>query len=123
MMVPEGLSIAYKSLNHRSWQVRAAAYGFCAVVRDPATVPRLLARLDDEKGRLREDLLDALWHLTSMRFSSSKRWEQWWEKNAETFSMPPPLVMNRSSAADANASTIGFFNIPLVSHRVAFHSS
>lgn len=113
-----GLEIAQDALDHERWQVRAAAFAFCGRVRDLSTIPMLIARLDDEKGRLREDLLDALQDLTGYRFLQTNRWERFWREDGEGFKMPPPRERKRRSTADGN--TKGFFNIPVVSDRVAF---
>ena len=118
---PESLELAQRSLNDSDWQVRSAAYEFCAVVRDVDTIPRLIGRLDQEEGRLKEELLDCLQDHTGFRFLSTARWRRFWRESGEGFSLPPVRKRNRSSTAQAGGGdTKGFFNIPVVSSRVAF---
>lgn len=114
---PAGLSIAHRSLAHRDWEVRSAAYDYCGTVRNAASIPLLIRRLDRETNRLREDLLDALQALTAMRFWDSAQWNQWWDDREDGFQLSPLREWKRGSSS---TTTISYYNIPLVSNRVAF---
>ena len=112
-----GLQIAHRSLGHREWTVRAAAYEFCAVVRDPRSISLLIRRLDHEKHRLREDLLDSLQALTARRFRDVGRWVEWWREREDGFQLP---TIRESKVGNSSGSTFSYYQIPLVSNRVAF---
>lgn len=112
----------YKLFDHKDWVVRAAAYDYCRRVRSLDSVDPLIARFDKERGRMKEDLEDALKAITSYRMLGSKRWRDWWKEEKGRFKMPPLAVAvpKRSKPSGAARTVSSFFNIPLVSTRVVF---
>ncbi|MDA1221339.1 MAG: HEAT repeat domain-containing protein [Planctomycetota bacterium] len=115
------LEYAYKDLDHKNWRVRAAAIDACRIVRNTATVPELIDRLDDESGRLREDVLDALQALTAMRFHDQDRWRTWWKTEKAGFQLIPADAFAKAPASrSAQAVTASYYGIPMVSDRVVF---
>lgn len=121
MQAKDLLPDIHKNFTHKAWTVRAAAYDFCRLVRSLESVSPLIERVDVEKGRLREDCLDALKAITSYRLLSGDRWRSWWNSSKATFKMPTleqalPKRKSRSGAATVSS----FFDIPLVSTKVIF---
>lgn len=118
---PSGLSIAHSSLSDREWTVRSAAYEFCRVVRDPSSIPLLIARVEEESYRLKEELLDALEALTGRRFSYSESWIEWWSENEAGFQLPPLTESPEAgSRGSGSGDTISYYQIPLTSNRIVF---
>jgi HEAT repeat protein len=121
MQASDLLPEIHKNFTHKACTVRAAAFDFCRVVRSLDSVSPLIERVDIEKGRLREDCLDALKAITSYRLPSGDRWRGWWSSSRATFKMPTleqalPKRKSRSGAATVSS----FFDIPLVSSKVVF---
>lgn len=119
----EALESAWKALEHKNWTVRAAAIDFCGQVRSVASVPELIDRLDEENGRLREDLLDTLRSLTAMRFNSQARWRRWWKETEAGFELIPADAFAKEKEAKSKpraATTTSYYGIPMVSDRVVF---
>lgn len=116
----EILERVWKDFTHRAWPVRAAAYDYCRKVRDARSVPRLIERLDQEEGRLREDVLDALQALTGLRFASAERWRRWWRESGANFALRPPPEEDEVTRRRSGGTTITYYDLPVVSRRVAF---
>lgn len=119
----EALPVVWKDLDHREWTVRAAVYDFCRKVRHRDSVPKLIARLDEESGRLREDVLDALQALTALRFAQTSRWERWWDENRAGFQLVPEEAIAQQEGRKRprpQGGTTSYYGIPLVSDRVVF---
>ncbi len=119
----EALATAWDALDHKDWTVRAAAIDFCARVRKVESVPKLIDRLDEESGRLREDLLDVLRSLTAMRFNEQRRWQEWWKDSRDGFALIPADAFAKEDAAaqrPKGATAASYYGIPLVSDRVVF---
>ncbi|MGA0870936.1 MAG: HEAT repeat domain-containing protein, partial [Planctomycetota bacterium] len=121
LQTEEVLKHAYRDLDHKNWRVRAAAIDACRRVRSVASVPELIDRLDDETGRLREDVLDALQALTAMRFHDAGRWRSWWKTEKDGFELIPADAFAKTPAPRAvQAATASYYGIPMVSDRVVF---
>lgn len=114
------LELVWQAFEHKAWTVRAAAYDYCQMVRDVRSVPLLIARLDVEDGRLREDVLDVLMTLTSMRFNDSRYWQEWWKQNGPGFELVPAGAVKKHRPRSNEGSTVSYYGIPLVSDRVVF---
>lgn len=127
------LALIHDDLDHAAWSVRAAAIATCRRLRQAASVPLLFTRLDQERDRLRQDLLDALADLTGLRYPGVAAWQAWWQKEGATFTVPPRAAEpdedgdrprrrggEREAEPVAPAGTVSYWNIPVVSTRVAF---
>ncbi|MBK8100485.1 MAG: HEAT repeat domain-containing protein [Planctomycetes bacterium] len=128
------LALAHDDLDHAAWPVRAAAISACRAMRQAASIPLLFGRLEHERDRLREDLLDALADLTGLRYPHLAAWQEWWQKAGPRFEVPPraaepdedgdrPRRRNRDRDAErpaVAAGTVSYWNIPVVSTRVLF---
>ncbi|NUP94643.1 MAG: VWA domain-containing protein [Planctomycetaceae bacterium] len=115
------LETAWQDLDHKEWTIRAAALDFCRRVRHKHSVPRLIARLDAESGRLREDVLEALHALTAMRFRQRERWNEWWTDVGAKFELVPVEALVQPKRSNPQqASTASYYGIPLTSERAVF---
>lgn len=116
---PEKLLAAAKdNLRHRDWPVRAAAIALLVASRSKQAPPLLFAMLDKEKARMREDVRTALRDLTGQQFAKKADWQAWWSKEGESF-RPRPAKSGRPGR-DADAKTVSYWNMPVLSDRVAF---
>lgn len=112
-------SAAERLLADRDWRVRAAAYQLLAAVRAASAPPLLIARIDKETGRLRQDVLAALRELTGASFADSKQWKAWWAREKASF-QPRPRDAGAPGRPGADATTASYWNIPVHSDRVTF---
>lgn len=107
-------------LEHEAWIVRAAASEALAVLRAPAGVPAMIARLAVAEGRERTDLAQRLRELTGQRMrADAALWERWW-KDAEDGFQPAPPEAGDPLLEDAETEGVTFFGIRTDSQRVLF---
>ena len=110
---------AQKSLSAKSWPLRSAAYRYLGRFRDVSSVPLLIARVDKEEGRLADELAQSLFRHTGTRCWSKKEWETWWRDHEAGFVMPHEETV-RTSTGSGGATTVAYYDIPLVSTKIAF---
>jgi hypothetical protein len=105
-----------------SWFVRSAVVGALARLRSKDAIPALIARLDDEKGRMLDDLGRSLSSLTGQDFHGNVvLWRRWWAENGERFVVPPLDEIRQAQdeqAKERRGST--FFGISTESTRVLY---
>lgn len=107
--------------------VRAEAIRQLAERRDLRSVRVLIARLDEETGRLRADIRDSLESLTGRDYGmNAKIWLKFWESEKESFKPPTPEERAKAQAeraekqkADDGGSAVAFYGIDIVSTRFA----
>ncbi|MBI3098617.1 MAG: HEAT repeat domain-containing protein [Planctomycetes bacterium] len=113
-------------LSDKEWQVRAAAARAAMEVRYKEDVEALILQLEKETGRLRMDFVVALRDLTGKEIGFDARdWKNWWEANKDGFKVAPKkgskgLIEEDKPGDGAGASRASFFNIPILSDRLAF---
>lgn len=108
-------------LNDPDWRVRVAAIEACREMRTRETIGWLADRLEQEKGRLRWDIVVALHDLTGKDLGlESRPWKAWWEANRETFQPKPGATRGRPTAPDPGQTRSSFFKIPILSDRIIF---
>jgi hypothetical protein len=101
------------------WRVRAAAIEGTLAVRERALVDPLIARLAEEKGRLRWDALLALQDLTGKDLGlGAAAWKAWWDANRETFALRP--AGKGAIGVELAGTQAAFFNVPILSTRLVF---
>lgn len=110
---------AQKAITAKSWPLRSAAYRYLGKFRDVTSIPLLIARVDKEEGRLADELAQSLFRHTGTRCWSRKEWETWWRSHQEGFVMPHEETV-RTSTGSGGATTSAYYDIPLVSTRIAF---
>lgn len=106
--------------------VRIEAVRRLVTMRDKAAVPALIARLDVESGRVRDDVADGLRLLTGLDHGTSgARWSRWWDNEGAGFTLPSRE--EAVAAADArrehkerSATVASFYGLDVQSDRIAF---
>lgn len=81
LRLPASVPVLLELAEDKSWEVRAAALDALGWLRvaDPV-VPFLVERLSREEGRLRDDVLQALQHITAAELGADPDlWQSWWE--------------------------------------------
>lgn len=119
MESPAGVSLAQKYLDAKAWELRSLCYRYLAKCRDVASIPFLIDRYGKEEGRLAHELDQALFAHTGTRCWTKKDWQQWWKEHETGFVLPHPDSVKGGGAA-GGGRTIAYYDIPLVSARVAF---
>ena len=115
----DAVARAQQSIEHKAWELRTIAYRYLAKFRDVTSIPLLIARYDREDGRLEAELNQTLFVHTGTRCWKRADWESWWNKNRAGFALPPlAAVINTKGGSGGN--TVSYFDIPLVSQKMAF---
>ncbi|MBX3464189.1 MAG: VWA domain-containing protein [Planctomycetes bacterium] len=114
------LEAATAALGHKAWPVRAAAIELLVALRQPAGVPPLFARLDDEQARLRDDAASALAELTGLQFPTAAAWQEWWAREGPTFRVPPAPDRRREGRRSAAGTVATYWDLPVTSDRIVF---
>ncbi|MHC4954047.1 MAG: HEAT repeat domain-containing protein [Planctomycetota bacterium] len=116
----EAVPILKKCMNDGDWRVRAAA--IAAVRKTPSDdgVTLLIARLKKEKGRLADDIVQALTAITGQKLRWVEQWEGWWNGVDKHIppkgSTPADIKAIRKKKDDSNR----FYGIPTRSQRICF---
>lgn len=115
------VAIAQQNLDHRAWELRSICLRYLSRFRDSTSIPLLIGRFDREEGRLLHELHEALFVHTATRQWRKHDWEVWWEKHKAGFVLPPEeWARSRYGTSAGNGRTISYYDIPVVSSRVAF---
>jgi hypothetical protein len=86
---PEAMTALHGLLEDGLWSVRVEALEQVAKLRRIESVPVLIARMEAEVGRFRDDAYAALRMLTGLDHGSSpERWKRWWEAEGAAFQVP-----------------------------------
>lgn len=107
-----------ESLGHARWQVRAAAIRLARTLRSRDLVPPLIECLDDRELRLAADARAALRDLTGRDLGAIAAWRSWWQQEGKAFQPLDRAV--RPAAPAREAATVTYWNLPVVSDRIAF---
>jgi HEAT repeat protein len=116
----------HRLLADTDWRVRVEALQQVANLRRVRTVPYLIERLDQERGRLRRDVALVLRLMTGLDHgTNAARWRGWWTAEAEGFRLPTYEVAlvaegERAERRRTNQTTATFYGLEIVSDRVAF---
>ncbi|MEZ6038051.1 MAG: VWA domain-containing protein [Planctomycetota bacterium] len=114
-----GVTLAGQYCDEKDWEVRSLAFRYLTRCRDAAAVPALIDRYGKEEGRLAWELDQALFAHTGTRCWSRKDWQAWWRSNKDTFVLPHPDTI-KAGGSSSGGSTASYYDIPLVSNRIAF---
>lgn len=113
--------ILEKCIKDEEWSVRAAAIASLVTLRSAKSIPALLAALENEVGRLRDDAQDALENLSGVtNISSVAAWKQWWEKSQSGFNPAPPSSQPAKKGPRAGDTGVAFAGIKSSSKNVAY---
>jgi len=127
----KGKPVLERLLAAPSWRVRVAAIQGALRIWSNEIVDCLIARLEREPGRLRDDVQRALETYTGRDIGDDPDlWRGWWIRNHATFDPGARPEADRAGnvpfrsagAADASdgSKTVAFFQMPLRSKRLAF---
>lgn len=117
----DAVARAQQSIEHKAWELRTVAYRYLAKFRDVTSIPLLIARYDREDGRLEAELNQTLFVHTGTRCWKRADWESWWTRNKAGFALPPlAAVTNTKAGSGGGGNTVSYFDIPLVSQKMAF---
>ncbi|MFQ5844686.1 MAG: HEAT repeat domain-containing protein, partial [Planctomycetota bacterium] len=118
--VPDLLKILEARLQDPSWPVRAAVIQALGGQRTREAVDLLIARLDQEQGRLKDDILDALYTLTGREMEpDTKTWMLWWEK-ARAAWKPQAKEALQKRGRGSDQEGVYFYGIRTRSQRIVF---
>lgn len=86
---PEVVPLAQAALTDSVWQVRASAIQSLAKVRDRSSIPVLIERMEQEEGRLNDDIALALDALTGRgEIKDASTWRSFWNAYGDRYEMP-----------------------------------
>ena len=115
------VAIAQQNLDHRAWELRSICLRYLTRFRDSTSIPLLIGRFEREDGRLLHELQEALFAHTATRCWTRHDWDVWWDKHKVGFSLPTEeWAASRYGAVAGNGTTLSYYDIPIVSARVAF---
>ncbi|MDP7035375.1 MAG: HEAT repeat domain-containing protein [Planctomycetota bacterium] len=78
----KAIPLLAEQFDSKYWQVKVAAIWALARIKKAGSVTALITGLGKEKGRLTEDIEEALYALTGKRFGDNAAlWESWWGVN------------------------------------------
>jgi|GEM_PF-3267650 len=119
MKSPVAITSAQKALRHRAWELRSLAYRYLTANRDVTSIPMLIGRYGAEDGRLKQELETALFVHTGQRCWNRSDWSRWWRAAKEGFALPHPNTV-KGGGTTSGGQTVSYYDIPLVSSRIAF---
>lgn len=115
------LAPAVKALGDKEWPVRVAAIGALYEVWTKDAVGALVERMQLEKGRLRFDIGSTLGEMAGKDIGYDPlAWKGWWESNKDKFEMPKKPKKRGAREAKGGGTVATFFNIPILTDRLAF---
>ena len=128
LRTPEAIDALHALIRDDEWPVRAEALAQAARLRDRRSLPILIERLDQEQGRLREDVYGALAVLSGKDLGrATERWRRWWEAEGASFQVPDVKEVKRLEDArrerDEDSSGTRaptFYGVEVFSERVCF---
>jgi hypothetical protein len=116
------------ALEHADWSTRFVAIDALVTLRDKQGVPKLIARLKEERGRLAKAVAEALWKLTGQPFEEDyPKWQGWWASEGDKFTVITPADLEKAEKErelrrlkQRTRTGAKFFGIKVESHRVIF---
>ncbi len=125
---PEALEEVKKALVHSQWQVRLAALEFLARLEDITTVPLLCDRLEEEDGRLKQEVVEALKAVTGRDYKDDAlKWRAYAAGGVEAAEKagagaPDPAAAGGGRAVATGAAPVEptYYGEKVVSDKVVF---
>jgi hypothetical protein len=122
------VNVVAQALEHDDWSTRFAAIDALQAIRDKQAVPKLIARMAVETGRMKKRIAEALWQLTAQPFDEDHaRWQGWWTESGEAFVVASEKELDKAAAererkrlSARTTSTAKFFGLKVESRRVIF---
>lgn len=114
-------------LDDDAWRVRAAAIRTAEALWQREVIPLLIDRLERERGRLKLDVVELLQAMTGKSLAwDADLWRSWWGAQGADFELPDRPGDGRggrrapAADPDGESQTAAFFQLPVVSQRIAF---
>jgi len=108
-------------LDDPNWPVRVAVIRALGEVKKKESVDLLVARMAKEPGRLRDDIVAALYRLTGKRMDPDPEpWRRWWDKAREAWTPPMVVKAKDSDSKDGKGEGVYFYGIRTSSKRIVF---
>jgi HEAT repeat protein len=107
-------------------RVRIEAVQQVGNLRRKDSIPELIERLLDERGRIAKDIVSVLRLVTGLdNGTSHARWNAWWNGENERFEVPPyeealAAEQARRERREENVTLSSFYGLNVVSDRVCF---
>jgi len=118
----EAFDLLKLCLRDADWRVRAATVAGLKLVRTPEVVSLLIEQMGREKGRLKDDINNALRRLTGENHGYADAWARWWASVGGK--LPDKRAdVNRGGGAGSDPKakdTAQFYGIPTRSKRICF---
>lgn len=115
----EALDLTIGLLDHDEWQVRVAAIEALTALKDEKGVLALIDRLMNERGRLRQDIADALKSITKKNFGTdANKWRKWFHERDAMEEEAPAVKPPEPGGSTVEGPT--YFGIKVLSDRVLF---
>ena len=97
-----------KVVDHSQWQVRLGALDYLGRLRDPATLPLLCDRLEEEDGRLRQEVIEALKAVTGKDYKDDTvKWRAFAAGGAEAAEKAGAVPAGGAEASGGRAVATG----------------
>ncbi|MCA8980557.1 MAG: HEAT repeat domain-containing protein [Planctomycetes bacterium] len=123
---PEARGVIEDLLADEDRLVRLEAIHRLTDMRQKPCLPKLIARLDEETGRVRDEVANALRRLTGLDHGTSgQRWTRWWEGEGDAFELPTleealAAAAVRQENKDKGGTVASFYGLDVSSDRIAF---
>ena len=116
----DDVDLVLPHLEHEDWQVRVAAIEALASFKLDRTIEPLIDRLMNERGRLREDLADALKKITGKDFGrDANLWRKWYRERDQV-KEPEPAPAKPEPGGSVADDGPTYFGLRVNSDRVLF---
>lgn len=115
-----------EALSHPQWSTRLVALHVLAERRTVESVGWMVARMQEEEGRILHEFADVLFELTGQPFRTAKgSWKGWWEREGANVELIDAAELERRRIEEEDrrlkmVTSTQFFGIRIVSQRVTF---
>ncbi len=116
----DALENIHTALKSRYWQVRSTAAAALGKFKKLRSVGPLVNALQKEKGRMEQDIDNALHKITGYSFGGhAKSWKSWYEANQNRLQEVVNLKANKKDEKGAGRTTT-FYGIEIRSNKICF---
>jgi len=122
------IEVLTEAMQNDDWSTRLVAIKALEACRSKEAVPVLIARLQDESGRLAIQIGDALWSLTGQPFDADYgQWNQWWSDQGGEFEVISKSELEKVEKEremrrlmQTTVTAAEFFGVQIHSDRIIF---
>ncbi len=116
----EAFTLLQASAKDEDWRVRAAVVQALTATRSPEGVSLLIEMMAKEKGRLKDDINNALKSLTGEDMGFADTWARWWASVGKQLPREPAKGGGAGDPASRAKEVAQFYGIPTQSERICF---